>query len=106
MFKMLPIGVVSLALLAVGCKSANHDSGMSSGTSMRSPSAAVMCDQCKTVWVREKNDKGVDVPFRYTAKNTTVCPDCEKAAKGYFSNGTLDKCDMCGGKLQVVEPKG
>ena len=119
MFKALslaPLCLVTLALLAVGCKSSSesdhsgmhHDhSAMSSGMAMHSPDPAVMCDQCGAMWVRSQatNDKGVNVPFAYTWKKADVCPDCEKAAQGYFANGTLAECKMCGNQLQVVKPK-
>ena len=66
---------------------------------------AVVCDQCKTTWVRTQatNPKGHPAPFQYTWKKMQVCDDCDKAAKGHFATGALPTCKTCGGSLQVVE---
>ena|SRR2546421_10797711 len=114
MFKTFSLALLAAAsLLAVGCKSGNepdhstmHDHSGMSGMAMRSPDPAVMCEKCGTMWVKSQatNDKGAPVPFAYNWKKAEVCPDCEKAAQGYFANGALVECKMCGSTLQVVKP--
>jgi hypothetical protein len=99
------LGVVML--LGVGCKSQNDNGTTMSSSAVRSPSAAVVCDECKTTWVQTPvlNDKGRPVPYEYRTTSAPVCSECEQAAKGYFDTGKTPTCQMCGGSLHVVQPQ-
>ena len=104
MFKtVMKSAVLSLVPFAIlGCQS----SGSPSGAAVRSPDPAVVCEQCKTTWIKTavRNDKGHPVPFAYTSKKATVCPECKAAAAGYFATGETPTCKTCGGSIQIVKP--
>src|SRR4051812_9354937 len=88
------------ALLVAGCQS----NAPAPASANRSPSPAIVCDQCKTTWVQTPvlNEKGRPVPFAYTTKQATVCPECAQAAKGYFATGKFEPCKTCGGSRQLA----
>jgi hypothetical protein len=88
-------------LFMAGCRGGEDASTASA--SRASPSRAVACDKCRTVWVQAVNDKGVRIPFAYHSTGTDTCPDCTRSAAKYFASGKLDDCKMCGTELRVVE---
>ena len=109
MFKSkLPWAFSLLAASAffIGCQDSSKSEPTASMGSM-TMGPVVMCDTCKTTWVRSQklDDKGHPIPFAYTVKGAHVCDDCEKAAAGYYASGKLEPCKMCGDKLQIVQPK-
>ena len=64
--------------------------------------SVVMCDKCKTVWVRTPATANI------TGKPATVfrdhqvmeCPDCEKAYVTFMRTGSLKHhCSHCGGTM-------
>ena len=66
-------------------------------------SPGVMCDKCKTVWVKKsyRTHKGM---IAYRSKKTTKCPDCDSAAASFFRTGKLKQtCETCGGSLEVCQ---
>jgi hypothetical protein len=104
MFKIISVALLSALLLAAaGCQSKGDTPR---AAALRSPDSAVMCDECKTTWVRTQklSDKGIPIPFQYTSRRATVCPECAEAAQGYFAGGALAACKTCGGSMHVVEP--
>jgi ribosomal protein S27E len=71
-------------------------------TAVGSAESAVMCDKCKTVWVKTPAYPNI------TGRTVTVfrdhqvmqCPDCEKAYVTFFKTGSLKHhCSRCGGTL-------
>jgi len=97
--------LLAASTLFIGCQQSSRTEPAAMGTMTTGP--VVMCDTCKTTWVRSQklDDKGHPIPFAYTVKGAHVCDECEKAAAGYYATGKLDACKMCGDKLQIVQPK-
>jgi hypothetical protein len=90
------LGFGSLAL--TGCQSTGSNRDVSGET------AAVMCDKCKTTWVRTPQRQGTKVTT-YKSRQVMTCPDCKSAVANFFSTGKLEsyKCISCGGELQTCE---
>ncbi len=84
-----------LALTMVSCQSTG-------GT--QEAGSAVMCDKCKTVWVKRPIDtfagrKGGGVTTYRDAK-AMKCPDCENAIVTFMKTGQLKhRCSHCGGTM-------
>jgi hypothetical protein len=90
------LSVIAAAVLAVVSLSSCQSTSASIGES------AVMCDKCKTVWVRTAATPNI------TGRTATVfrdhqimqCPDCEKAYATFVRTGSLKHhCSHCGGTL-------
>jgi hypothetical protein len=96
--------LVSATAFFIGCQDAHHNN---SASMARPGEQVVMCDSCKTTWVRSQklDDKGHPIPFAYTVKGAHVCDDCEKAVAGYYATSKLEPCKTCGDKLQIVTPR-
>lgn len=91
---MAALGAVVLAgLTLAGCQSTG--ALQASGGEPQ----AVMCDKCKTTWVRSPQRQGkVTI---YTTRKTMTCPDCKSAVANFFTTGKLEHtCASCGGELQ------
>ena len=64
-------------------------------------SEAVMCDKCKTVWV--KQPVGIGGPagrnaVMYRDSKTMTCPDCSLAIANFWKTGSMKHtCSSCGG---------
>jgi hypothetical protein len=94
---MAAFGAVALAgLTLVGCQA----TGASQATGGETQS--VMCDKCKTTWVRTPQQHGKVTT--YTSRKVMTCPDCKSAVANFFSTGKLEHtCTSCGGELQHCE---
>ena len=80
------------ALVATGCVGPRNQ-----------PKSAVFCPSCKVVWVEMLD---FDDPYRMSTSPGRVmeCPDCERAAVGFFETGKLEhSCKACGGELVHCE---
>ena len=66
-------------------------------------SEAVMCDKCKTVWVKQAENLGAPGQFRttvYRDSKKMTCPDCELAIANFWKTGQMKhNCAHCGGTL-------
>jgi Zn-finger nucleic acid-binding protein len=66
-------------------------------------SEAVMCDKCKTVWVKQATNLGPPGQFRttvYRDQKKMTCPDCELAIANFWKTGQMKhSCSHCGGAL-------
>ena len=66
---------------------------------------AVMCDKCKTVWVKRPThiggvDKGGGGVTTYRDAKVMKCPDCENAIVTFVKTGQLQhRCTHCGGTM-------
>ncbi len=64
---------------------------------------AVMCDKCKTVWVRKPETIGSPGRFQtiiYRDSKTMTCPDCQLTADNFWKTGSMKhSCSHCGGTL-------
>jgi ribosomal protein S27E len=92
---LLVVGAVALAAIPmVACQTAKSGDA----------SSAVMCDKCKTVWVKTSapNAGGKGQTFRNV--KTMKCDDCESALATFFKTGELKHtCATCGGTLSHCE---
>ncbi len=85
-----------LALTMVSCQSTG-------GT--QQAGSAVMCDKCKTVWVKQPSNmggtsKGGGGVTTYRDAQVMQCPDCENAIITFVKTGQLKhRCSHCGGTL-------
>lgn len=85
-----------LALAMVSCQSTGGNTGASS---------AVMCDKCKTVWVKQPSNmggagKGSGVVTTYRDAQVMQCPECENAIVTFVKTGQLKhRCSHCGGTM-------
>ena len=87
-------GLVLAALPMVACQTGKNGAA----------SSAVMCDKCKTVWVKtsESNASGKGRTFRNV--KTMKCDECESALATFFKTGELKhSCTACGGTLSHCE---
>ena len=93
---LLLAGIFGLASLMTSCQSTSA-----------SPTSAVTCSKCKTVWVKTPQQAGGGKIGGYTVlKNTKsmVCPDCESAVATFFKTGSLKHhCNSCGDTLTHCE---
>lgn len=67
--------------------------------------SAVMCDKCKTVWVRKTvwGNKGMTV----RSVRTMVCLECDAMAERCLRGGTSGgPCASCGGTIAACESEG
>ena len=81
----------SLAVIISGCST--------TGAGNKAGEQAVMCSKCQTVWV-QKRSVGRAGTAVYRREKKMVCPDCETAAKSFFSTGTMEhSCKTCGTNL-------
>jgi len=86
-------GSFGLATLLSSCQS--------TGTATAA-SEAVMCDKCKTVWVKNQ-PATIGSPGRgeFTIlrdSKTMTCPDCQLAIDNYWKTGSMKHtCATCGG---------
>lgn len=64
---------------------------------------AVMCDKCKTVWVRQPVSIGSPGRFQtivYRDTKTMSCPGCQLAIDNFWKTGQMKhSCSQCGGAL-------
>lgn len=64
---------------------------------------AVMCDKCKTVWVKRPQQTGISNKggmISYRDEKVMQCPDCENAVVTFFKTGSLKHhCSHCGGTM-------
>ena len=87
---------VILALTMTSCQSTGgtQDAG-----------SAVMCDKCKTVWVKRPSNiggvgKGSGGVTTYRDAKVMKCPDCENAIVTFVKTGQLQhRCGNCGGTM-------
>ena len=69
------------------------------------PGTAVMCDKCKTVWVKRPSNiggvgKGGGGVTTYRDAKVMQCPDCENAIVTFVKTGQLQhRCTRCGGTM-------
>ena len=66
--------------------------------------SAITCDKCRTVWIqraeRTSTFRGSAGPYVLRSESRMVCPDCESAARTFFSTGSLKHhCNHCGGTM-------
>ena len=71
-------------------------------TSVSSAESVVICDKCKTVWV--KTPATINLTGRaatvFREHPTMQCPDCEKAYITFVKTGSLKHaCSTCGGTM-------
>lgn len=110
-------GFSSCASTGSGPASGTHTMGAKPGWPMsdegmaghRSTSAtstgteAVMCDKCKTVWVRKPTTIGSPGRMQTTIlrdSKTMTCPDCQLAINNFWKTGSMKHtCSHCGGTL-------
>lgn len=98
MSRLLLAVPLALAMLVVGCKTANKpaqaaDSGVA---------PAVACNKCQVTWVKiPRVEKGRAVA--YTTHKSMVCPDCKSAAENFFATGKLaHTCKTCGPEAMEI----
>lgn len=64
---------------------------------------AVMCDKCKTVWVKTPMMIGSPGRIQTTIlrdSKTMTCPDCQLAISNFWKTGSMKHtCSTCGGTL-------
>lgn len=64
---------------------------------------AVMCDKCKTVWVRKPETIGSPGRGQFTIlrdSKTMTCPDCQLAINNFWKTGSMKHvCSTCGGTM-------
>jgi hypothetical protein len=89
------LSIAASVLAAVGLTSCQS-------TTVSSAESAVMCDKCKTVWVKTPatpNITGRPATI-FREHQTMQCPDCEKAYITFVQTGSLKHhCSRCGGTM-------
>jgi hypothetical protein len=93
---------LSLAAVVLAFLPACQSPGMAQ--SGAEPTSAVMCDKCRTVWVKRAVSVGSPgKPGSYMAlrdQKAMQCPDCENAIVTFFKTGQLKHhCSHCGGTM-------
>ena len=91
---LLLLGSLGLVTLMPSCQSTDTSTA---GTD------AIMCDKCKTVWVRKPVSIGspgrMQTIILRDSKSMT-CPDCTQAVSGFGKTLTAKHvCSSCGGTL-------
>lgn len=84
--------VLAMAAILSSCQSPTATKGES----------AVMCDKCKTVWVRTPATINITgrAPTVFRDHAVMQCPDCEKAYVTFVKTGSLKhRCSHCGGTM-------
>jgi len=68
-------------------------------TTASGPESCVMCDKCKTVWVKRPANVGGKFTVM-SSKKVHTCPDCNSAVENFFKTGELKhSCSACGGTM-------
>ncbi|MBP7949098.1 MAG: hypothetical protein KA004_05535 [Verrucomicrobiales bacterium] len=70
------------------------------------PESCVMCDKCKTVWVKRPSQVGGKFTVM-SSKKVHACSDCRSAVETFFKTGVLKhSCAKCGGDMTccTVQP--
>ena len=93
---MLMLGSLGLITLVPSCQS-------TSTTSSTAGTDAIMCDKCKTVWVRKPETIGSPGRFQtivYRDSKTMTCQECQLTADNFWKTGSMKhSCTHCGGSL-------
>ena len=96
--------LIKLMLAAVAALTFSNCS--STGGNFASPAAgtdAIMCDKCKTVWVRTPTAVGAPGRMQttiYRDSKSMTCPDCAQAVEGFGKSlSAKHVCSSCGGTM-------
>ncbi len=96
---------VATAMFVTGCAS----SGQASATDDQSQaySDGMMCPECETVWVANRNRFGARSVTRLSYEQKMTCPKCDEMAQSQLLEDgqvMLHECPMCKVTLKQIQP--
>src|SRR5262245_39892758 len=95
------IGLLLLALAVQGCASSSHRASASGANDAQ----AVVCEKCRTVWVRRPaTDEAWYMRWEEEGSNVTLCEGCKASGIAFMKTGTWDHaCASCGKDVHMCK---